>query len=249
MTSVMFATPSLNYSVSLEYLRSTTETQWALADRGIQSGYILRPGDQFIAKARNKIVSEFLRDYPAIENLFFLDDDIGWPAAKVIEFLDRPEPIIAGVYPKKSEAIDFPVELTVDPDTGLLFERDGLVRANMVPAGFLRIKRAVLERLVDGAEQFCDLDADGVTRWHPAVFESGVGPNKWWWGEDYAFSQKWLATGGELWVDPSITFTHRGTRKWEAAMADHLPVFRERAAALAAKAKVVDLGVNVGRAA
>ena len=42
------------------------------------------------------------------DSLFFLDDDIGWPPEKVLAFLERDEPILFGVYPKKQETEDWP---------------------------------------------------------------------------------------------------------------------------------------------
>lgn len=245
MTSVIFATPTLSHAVSLEYLRSTIETQWALAGAKIPSGFITRGGDCFVAKVRNKIVTEFLRDFPTATDLFFIDDDIGWPAAKVIEFLNRREDIVAGIYPKKSEQIDFPVELAADPGTGRLFERDGLVRAIAGPTGFLRIKRHVLEKMAAVSQTFRDIELDGSDREYYGLFETGIGTNGWWWGEDYTFCQKWGAMGGEIWVDPSIEFTHRGQRKWTATLSDHLQTFRDRAAL----ATVDAIDLNQGRVA
>ncbi len=251
MTSVIFATPSLSHSVSLEYLRSTIETQWALAMAKIPSGFITRGGDCFVAKVRNKMVTEFLQNFPTATDLFFLDDDIGWPAAKVIEFLERPEPVLLGIYPKKSEETDFPVELAADPVSGELIELAGLVRAVAGPTGFMRIKRAVLQALAERAEMFTDLEQDGSTPKHYGIFESGIGSNGWWWGEDYTFCQKWNAMGGEIWVDPAIAFTHRGQRKWSAMLSDHLGTFRERASKAAdAKEQMPSLlDINQGLAA
>ncbi len=228
MTKVIFATPSFTYAVSLEYLRSFTETQWALGQSGIQSGMITRGGDCFIAKVRNKIVTEFLDGFPDATDLFFLDDDIGWPALKVVEFLSRPEDVICGIYPKKSDDADFPVELSVVD--GALVDRDGLVKANAAGAGFMRIKRHVLETLAASAHKFKDLELGGDVREFYGIFETGIGPNGWWWGEDYAFCQKWIGAGGEIWVDPAIEFSHRGQKKWTASLSDHMQTFRDRAA-------------------
>jgi hypothetical protein len=218
----------------LEFHRSTIETEWMLADKGIPHGYLQRGGDQFIAKVRSKLATEFLRDYPMATDLFFLDDDIGWPAAKVVEFIERPEDVLAGVYPKKSDARDFPVELSVDPVSGLLIERDGLVKANGVPTGFMRIKRHVLERLAEKAPLFRDLELDGSTKEYHGIFQSGIGPDGWWWGEDYSFCRNVTDLGCEIWVDPAIEFTHRGNKKWTDTLADHMGVFRDRAFAAAA---------------
>lgn len=231
---VIFATPSFDFRVSLEFLRSSIETEWALQGRGIAHGHIQIGGDCYLAKVRNKLVTEFLTDYPTATDFFFLDDDIGWPAAKIVEFLDRPEPVLAGIYPLKSEDLNFPVELTVDAESGALIERDGLVQANAVPTGFLRIKRHVLETLAAQSTTFKESGVGGVVKEYWNIFEMGRADDGWWWGEDYCFCQKWRATGGEIWVDPSIAFTHRGNRAWKADLSHHLQAYRDRALALIA---------------
>ena len=147
VTLVLFATPSLDHRVCMDFFCSSLETQRLLMAAGIGQGYIQIGGDCYLAKVRNKLVAQFLAHADATD-LFFLDDDIGWQPEKVIEFLSRPEEVVAGIYPKKSDDLDFPVELEADAETGQLIERDGMVRASAVPTGFLRIKRAAIERLV-----------------------------------------------------------------------------------------------------
>lgn len=225
---VVFGTPCLSHSVVYEFFRSALETEWMLNAKGYARGYIARGGDQFIAKARNKIASEFLKNYPMATDLFFLDDDISWPPAKVIEFLERPEDIIAGIYPKKQEDRDFPVQLEADAINGTLIERNGLVKALGVPTGFMRIKRRVLETLAASAGTFKEMDADGIWYEHYEIFRCGV-MNGEFHGEDYIFCQNAMAAGFEIWVDPNIDFTHRGTRKWKDNLSLHLDVFRQKA--------------------
>lgn len=225
---VIFGTPSYSHSVSTEFFKSSIETEWLITAKGLARGYITHPGDQFIAKVRNKIVTEFLVNYPMATDLFFLDDDLGWPAQKVIDFLGRPEDIVAGIYPKKQDSRDFPVELQADLETGALIERDGLIRANGVPTGFMRIKRHVLETLAKHAGKFRDIAADGTEPEYYEIFRAGVGPDGRFWGEDWTFCQNAMAAGFEIWVDPNITFTHRGAKKWTDRLSDHLDTFRAK---------------------
>lgn len=224
-TCVIFGTPSYSHSVSTEFFKSSIETEWLITAKGLARGYITHPGDQFIAKVRNKIVTEFLVNYPMATDLFFLDDDLGWPAQKVIDFLERPEDIVAGIYPKKQDSRDFPVELQADLKTGALIERDGLIRANGVPTGFMRIKRRVLESMSKQSGTFRDQSADGTWHEHFNIFRCGV-VNEEFCGEDYLFCQSAIGLGFEIWVDPNITFTHRGNKKWTDRLSDHLDTFR-----------------------
>lgn len=235
--SVCFGLPTLSHSVSTGFLRSWTSTIGLLKDQGIESTTLMLGGDPFIAKARNRIVTDFLRECPGVESLFFLDDDVDWPAEKVIEFLNRPEPVVAGIYPQKRTPVDFPVQLACYADTGELIEQDGLIKAMLVPTGFLRIKRWVLEKLAEPPTRvFLDTMIDGTPKEFLGIFESGIGPQEsdappFWWGEDYIFSRKCQALGIDLWVDPNVPMGHVGRNRWEDNMANHMTRFRQRAKA------------------
>lgn len=226
----MFGTPTLDHRVTCEYLQSSLQTEWALTAAGIARGHIVLPGDCFVAKVRNRIVTDFLRDYPMATDLFFLDDDISWPAAKVIEFLNRPEDVVAGIYPKKSETPDFPVMLEVDAGTGALIERDGLAKAIWAPTGFMRIKRRVLESMAYKAEMFKDSHVDGNPHEYFNIFEAGIDGDGWFCGEDVWFCRKLALAGFEVWIDPDIPFKHRGNKSWNANLSDFMPMLRARAA-------------------
>ena len=215
---MIFATPTLDHRVTLDFFRSSLETDWLLATHGVPHGYKQVGGDQFIAKARNRLVAEFLIEFPMATDLFFLDDDISWPAAKVLEFLNRPEDVVCGVYPKKTETLEFPVEL--ESQDGALIEHDGLYRAVGAPTGFMRIKRHVLESLASYARMYEEENKDGTKGKRWAIFEAGVNYDAGaFWGEDYVFCQKARARGFGIWVDPNIAFTHRGQRNWSGTLA------------------------------
>lgn len=230
--SVIFATPSYTHQVSLEYFRMTLEMFPLLSRANIGSGFSVVGGDQFIAKARNLLVAGFLAKEDATD-LFFLDDDVGASAEAVIKFLNRPEDVILGAYPKKQKERDFPVELAADMATGALIERDGLVKVLGGPTGFMRIRRHVIERLVRDCGTFVDNDSEGIERVSPNLFRTGVGTDRRFYGEDWQFCQDVQAAGFEVWCDPDIEFTHRGNNVWKDRLSLHLDTYREKGAAAA----------------
>jgi hypothetical protein len=236
---VAIATPSLTHSVCIEYLRSALQTDWALASRGYDRAYLTHCGDQFIAKARNKLVNDFLVNHPGVENLFFIDDDLGWPAEKFIEFIERPEDILVGVYPKRSDDEDWPV--VVKGEGGELEEKDHLIRVMRGPTGFMRIKRHVLENTLQFAPMFKDINPRGETDETPAFFAAGVAPDGWFWTEDYIFCQNMTAAGYEIWADPDVEFTHRGPKAWGGSLRKVIPTFQQRATEAEAVRKAAEL--------
>lgn len=229
---VIFATPTLSHKFSTDFQRSMQETQWLLGSNGITSGMMVRPGDAFVDKARNKLVGDFLRDFPETENFFFLDDDIGWEPAKVLEFIRRPDPVLAGAYPKKSEELDWPCSFAFNQEDGSLYENQGLVLAILAPTGFMRIKRHVLELLASKASTFTDQNPDGTTTEYPYIFECGRGDDGKFWGEDYTFCRKLMDNQINVWIDPNITFQHQGIKTWKGRLAPHMDQFRSRAKAM-----------------
>ena len=224
---VAFACPSLTHSVSIEFLRSMMRTDWLLSENGWDRIYLDHCGNQFIANARNELVNDFMTNYPGCENFFFLDDDLGWTPEKVLDVLNRPEDIVAGVYPKRQDDPDWPVMLA--GDEGKLVERDGLLKALRVPTGFMRIKRRVFEGLIPHAKPYKYLTNQGETKEIPSLFLTGVMPDGWFWTEDYIFSHNADLAGFEIWVDPDIEFTHRGPKAWKGSLTSALPTFRKRA--------------------
>jgi hypothetical protein len=228
---VVFATPSYSHLATLDYLSSALSVEQLITKMGIPHAWLLRGGDPYLAKVRNRLVTEFLRDFPDMENLFFLDDDVGFPAQKVIEFLLRPEDVVCGIYPKKSEKVDFPVHLSCDRATGNLIEQNGMIGALAVGAGFLRIKRHVLEKMADEAMKYTE-SLDEPLEYFYNIFSMGMGDDGQWWGEDYVFCKKWTNMGGKIWVDPDIDFTHRGTRGWQGNLSKHLQTYRDQGLAL-----------------
>lgn len=55
-------------------------------------------------------------------------------------------------------------------------------------------------------------------------FETGTrifDDNKWW-GEDSAFCKKWIDMGGEIFVEPRLTFTHIGRKDYTGNLHEYL---------------------------
>lgn len=219
----VFATPCLTSSVSLEFFMSYMGTSLALTQRGIPHAITTVVGDCYLSKARNRLVHQFLHNFPDATDLFFLDDDIGWEPESVLRLLEADVDVVAGIYPHKSDAGTFPVDLlAVDGD---FVEKDGLLRASTVPTGFLRIQRHVIETMIRGCPAYSEVAADGSKTMVQDLFQMGYMDGKWW-GEDTDFCRRWNAMGGEIWVDPAITLTHSGRKRWTGTLMDRIVEFR-----------------------
>ena len=246
MTCVMLATPTFERRPCVEYVVSMCETQRILHAKKIDYIVSLLGGDPYLGKVRNTLVRNMLGDHPEVTDLFFIDDDIGWPAHKVIELLERPEDVVCGFYPKEQDAAEWPGNL--ESQDGKPIEQNGLLLAHLVPTGFMRIKRHVLEKMAQNVSKYLEPRPDGSHAMTWNIFEAklvdlqmdelrrsnlddlsreeaiahlkrAAGKTSGhelaqFWGEDFFFAERWREMGGQIWVDPNITFTHRGSKGW-----------------------------------
>ena len=172
MTCVMLATPTFERRPCVEYVVSMCETQRILHAKkidyiGKQYCWVVTP---YLGKVRNTLVRNMLGDHPEVTDLFFIDDDIGWPAHKVIELLERPEDVVCGFYPKKQDAAEWPGNL--ESQDGKPIEKDGLLLAHLVPTGFMRIKRHVLEKMAQNVSKYLEPRPDGSHAMTWNIFEA-----------------------------------------------------------------------------
>lgn len=218
---VLFATPSLSHTVTTAYHASFVDTHDLLTRRGIPQQSTHIGGVAFIDHARNILCHRFLHEFPHATDLFFLDDDIGWPAEAALRLLSHDVDIVAGVYPFKQDEGGFPASILADQTTHQPIERNGLIRASHVPGGFLRIRRAAVQRMAEGQPTYPHRLSDGHVDLIANIFRTGydekTGERV---GEDVDFCWRWAEMGGEMWIDPDINFVHIGRKRWSGNFND-----------------------------
>lgn len=179
---------------------------------GLTVSLCIEAGNCHVDDMRNGIVTSFIES--EADELVFIDEDVGFQAEDLLKLIQHDRDVVAGVYPKKEDEPNFPVY--VNGGTELWADRDGLVEVHGVPTGFLKIKRRVIEELAKDA--VCYTGNDG--RDYHVVFERIVMDGKRWSG-DYGFCRKWIARGGQVFVDPAFTLTHTGKKVWMGELGAH----------------------------
>jgi hypothetical protein len=204
---VMFGLPTIDAKVDVHFMVSMVNTCVMLNKFGIQYNIIPVLRDCYVARARNEIVTEFLKsDYT---HLFFVDADMGWEPKKVIKVLGHDKDIVFGTYPQKNDSGKY-VHQTLKNDGNLIVE-NGLIKCLSGPTGFMCIKREVFKKF---REKYPNYSYDGnFAYFHCSVRSVGDGIK--WFGEDVDFCHKWYSAGGELWCEPDILFQHSGMKIWE----------------------------------
>jgi hypothetical protein len=221
---VLVATPTFTGHTAYEHTGSMEQFATLCAQHGIRFGHVFHPGLQFVEVARNLLIVKFLSDHPDATDLFYIDDDVGFPAMKALEFVLRQEPVVAGIPIMKADGPEqFPVFLHANE--GGPIAQNGLMLARSVPCSFLRIKREVIEMLAMNAEtyQWSTLE-DQQTTVVFKIFDRGDTDGEFL-GEDVRFCRLLADNGIPIWVDDDIKFSHRGTKRWSGSFRDALNLY------------------------
>lgn len=194
--------PAYGGQVAAETAVALAAAGVALTAAGIGLTIGLQQGCCYLDHTRNMLATAFMRS--AATDLLFVDADVGFDPAAIVEIAQATRPYVAGIYPAKCDEVRFPV--TFDADQ-LHADADGLVEAATVPTGFLRLNRAVFEAL--SAATYRD---DNGSEW-TAYFNSGVRFGRYR-GEDTDFCHRWRGLGGRIFILPELRFTHTGPKTW-----------------------------------
>lgn len=238
---VVIMTPAISHDVTCGYNKSHMETMALLSQHGWASSWQSFGGDPYLAKVRNLHVARCLEMFPTASHYFFIDADLEWEPAAVLRFVQHPADIVAGVYPKKDDTPDFPCSLMADKETGKLIEKDGLLKALMVPTGFLCVRREVYLAQAKASYRYRDSMGGGCLCYN--IYEMGFCQEAQpddpevdgqWWGEDPAWCRKTIAMGYDILVDPTANFGHRGQKTWRYRFGEFVQGYQS------GKAKVVE---------
>lgn len=199
----MIGIPSYSWTVKIPTLRSLLTDLGALRERGDDFLLYDEAGNTEISLAREAIVQHFLES--DCTDLVFVDDDVCWQAGALLSLLDRPVDVVAGIYPKRTLPLQWPVGWLEGQKE--LHAVDGLLEVASVPTGFLRLSRACLERMhkVYGPGMF-----DNIRH------ETGR------YSEDISFCRRWRSIGGKVWIDPEIAMVHVGPHGFAGHLGDWL---------------------------
>ncbi len=234
-------TPCFGGQVSWLYAISLLKLQSAFTRRGWNLNYLLQAGDALVTRARQTIICHFL-DNPRATHLLFIDADIGFEPEQVVRLLEFSGDVTGAVYPVKNinwDMIPAAVEARREPLESATLNyvvegeagakpavREGFVKSRYVGTGFLLIRRAVLEAMI---EQYPELrythehrgnDPLIASPWRSALFNCMIDQaTGYYLSEDFSFCRRWTDMGGEIWVDYTSRLNHVGLMVYRGNMA------------------------------
>lgn len=206
MIKLMIATPAYSGKVHASYAVSLAETIALLTSKGILVEIHIPTSGSLIAAERNRILRKFA--HSDCTHLLCIDADLGWPAAAVEGLLKHNVDFVAGCYPARLEN-SFLFRACVNEDGSLVTNGISLLKMEYIPAGFLLMRKAVIDKMqeVHSHRYFKPKQGpgdDGYALFNTEIYEGEF------WGEDYVFCRLVREAGFDIWVDPAIQFNHDG---------------------------------------
>jgi hypothetical protein len=208
---VIFATPSLT-GPTAPYIEALEAAIPLIIEAGWEEGYAQEIGCPYISAARSKLTRRALD--AGADVIVYLDYDLSFDPHNLLQLIETEGDVVAGTYRLKKGAEstggstddeeEYMGTICTDADHRPITRADGCIKADRVPAGFLKVTKAGIQRFMRGYPEllFGDPDQYAVDLFNHGAFEGQ------WWGEDYAFCRNWRALGGEIWIVPDMNLTH-----------------------------------------
>lgn len=168
-----------------------------------------------ITLCRDQVLDSFLRSDK--QKLVWIDSDIVWEPKDFFRLvaLSTLRDVVAVAYPAKVDGLEFQIAgdgQSQEPDDLGLFEVWG------TGLGFTIMDRKVCEQVSAAAPMGFDTIAK---RDMAAVFRTEIKDGVRI-GEDIAFFNDIRAIGHKVWLDPTISLGHIGTKRWDGRLMDTL---------------------------
>lgn len=205
---IFIATPAFDGKTHVQYTIALAETCMLLATNGIEYKISVNCSGSLLIAERNRLNKAFLES--DCTHMLCIDSDLGWPPVAVLKMLQHEVDFVAGLYPARGEKT-FLFRGCHNEDGALQSNGKGLLKMQYIPAGFMLIKRCVLEKMTEHFSHlyFQPKSEKLKDEWGHCLFETEVKDGEFW-GEDYVFCRRVRECGFDIWIDPLIQFDHAG---------------------------------------
>lgn len=208
---LVIATPFYEMKGFSPYISSLVNTARLLDNLGIEWDFWELSGDSYIDRARNSLAKKFMESH--FTDLLMIDSDESWDLKGFANLLKSDADIVGAGYPCKNSWDFYGCVLHTDTEGRPIVNEHGLLAAQIVPAGFLKIRKRAFQLLAEKQPTNCYYAKPSPPE-EPIQYFNFFGriPPL---GEDGSFCKRWQDIGGQLWVQPDITITHYGIKGWK----------------------------------
>lgn len=249
MPSLYIATPAYGCQLTTQYMQCALQTQLVLGAKGYSIALDLLGNESLITRARNLLTKRFLMS--GASHLLFIDADISWSPEAIERLVQKNEPVVTGVYPKKFidwGALDGKLKAGNSREPVFMMGLDyninvmetevqveqGFAKVMDAATGFMLIKREAIEKLYAAYEKELLvtndlLGAQQTVKDYVAIFDCMICPDtRRYLSEDFAFSRRWQAIGGKVYADLAVPLGHTGNFHYEGDLGERLSTRRGR---------------------
>lgn len=216
--SILIGMPCYGGIVSDKTATSLFNLGKALVRNNIDHGLLVTANESLISKGRSRIANYFLNN-TEFDYLFFLDSDIGFKAADLIQMYNYNLDIVSGPYPMKTIPLKW--NYTVSEP---IKANKPLIAIDRIGIGFTLIHRKVfttiIEKLGDDLKYSpaSGIPSEGYTQkeinntYH---FFSELKKYNTFLPEDLSFFERAKECGFTAWMDTSVKLVHVGSYVFE----------------------------------
>lgn len=236
MAKVFIFIPAFGRQITTTTFESTHELMSALTSKGI-TAHIASFSWPDIEEIRNMALSYWYDVMPDFSHLLFIDADVGFRAQMVLDMLLFNEPLVGGLYPKKT----FPVDWAASGIEAGEYRR-GFSEVDGIGAGCLLVRRDAVTALIEKFPELIfdymvipDMKNAGATR--TLSFFDKIRTPEGRVSEDISFCRRFRETGGKVWASTAYVMDHVGPWSFSACFAKerHEKTLRDAASAEAAE--------------
>ena len=207
---IMFATPFYSNSGFSPYIRSLFQSVYTLARHStLEFDFQEISGGSYIDHNRNMMADAFLRS--DAEYMMFIDSDESWDVQGLLNIIKADVDVVGAAYPVKNNWENYGVTIYTDENFRPEVNAQGLIRAQKVPTGFMKIHRSVFEKLRAANPDDWYYEGEGRRLYN---FFGHLTIDHVRYGEDISFNIRWQRIGGEIWVEPRVSMGHYGAQGW-----------------------------------
>ena len=177
------------------------------ASKGYDLRFHCRMFESVIQKSRNTLLAKaFKEDF---DHIVFIDSDQAFTVSDFYKLLSHNVDCVGLPVILKSDKEDYNVQ-PFNPRRALWDSELELLEVEAVGTGFMKLSRHAIKTLWDEAEPYTHPDQGEVRNICQLRVEDGK-----FVGEDWHLCGRLRANGIPIYVDPSVTIDHVGTKKWE----------------------------------
>jgi len=203
---VVFCVPSIN-GPTAPFIAAMEQSIPLVTGAGWDERLVQEIGNPYISAARATMLRKALDG--AADVVVFLDYDLSWDPQDLLTLIETEGDVVAGLYRFKKDEEEYMGAPYSDARNIAITRADGCLKGYRIPAGFMKITRAGVAQFMRAYPEL--LYGDPIAP-HVDLFNHGAHEGVWY-GEDYAFSRRWIDCGGEIWIVPDLNLTHHAPDK------------------------------------